>query len=243
MAAKKILMVLTSHEQLGDTGEETGYWLEEFVAPYYIFIDAGIEVVIASPAGGFPPVDPRSTSADLQSEARRRFESDFNVQNKLRNTQQLTDIESVDYDGVFYCGGHGALWDLPANGDSISLIKSFLSEKKMVATVCHATAALLNVCDESGESIIKNTKITGFSNSEEDAVQLSEIVPFLLQDELNRRGAIYHKAKDWQAFVIQDGLIISGQNPASSELVAHKLLEQLEIELLDDDAIFDIPVN
>jgi len=243
MAAKKVLMVLTSHEQLGDTGEETGYWLEEFVAPFYIFIDAGIEVTLASPAGGLPPVDPKSTSADLQSAASRRFDSDLNVQIQLRNTQQLADIESGDYGGVFYSGGHGTLWDLPANGDSISLIKDFLSEKKPVATVCHATAALLNVYDESGESIIKNTNISGFSNSEEDALQLSEIVPFLLEDELKRRGGIYHKAADWQAFAIQDGLIISGQNPASSELVAHKLLEQLDIELLDDDAIFDIPAN
>ena len=232
MAAKKILMVLTSHQHLGNTGEKTGYWLEEFVVPYYIFTDAGIDVTIASPAGGLPPVDPKSTSADLQSAASRRFERDFNAQTQLHNTQQLSDVQDVDYDGVFYSGGHGVLWDLAANGDSISLINGFLSDKKPVATLCHATAALLNVYDDSGESIIKNTDISGFSNSEEDAVQLSEIVPFLLEDELKRRGGFYHKAADWQAFAVQDGVIISGQNSASSELVAHKLLEQLDIEWL-----------
>ncbi len=227
MSTKKILMVLTSHAELGESGEKTGFWVEEFAAPYYLFKDAGIEVTLASPAGGQPPIDPKSELDDFQTQATQRFAADPAAQQQLAHTEILSSVNPADYDAVFYPGGHGPLWDLVDNRDSIALIEAFLNADKAVATVCHATAALLNVKNSDGEFIVKNRAISGFTNSEEAAVQLTDIVPFLLENELLKRGADYQKAADWHAFAVQDGLIISGQNPASSELVAQKLLNHL----------------
>lgn len=224
---KKVLMVLTSHDKLGNTGQKTGFWVEEFAAPYYAFIDAGVEVTLATPKGGQAPIDPTSMLEDFQTEATARYDSDTTAQAKIATTVQLSSLNESDFDGVFYPGGHGPLWDLTDNTDSISLIENFLKAGKAVATVCHASAALLNVKQASGEFAIKGKAVTGFTNSEEEAVQLTEVVPFLLEDELIKRGGDYQKAEDWHAFAIQDGLIITGQNPASSALAAEKLLAQL----------------
>lgn len=224
---KKILMVLTSHDELGNTGKKTGFWVEEFAAPYYAFIDAGVEVTLATPKGGQAPIDPTSTLDDFQTAATERYNSDATAQAKIATTVLLSSLNESDFDGVFYPGGHGPLWDLTDNTDSITLIESFLNAGKAVATVCHASAALLNVKQASGDFAIKDKAVTGFTNSEEEAVQLTEIVPFLVEDELIKRGGEYQKAEDWHAFAIQDGLIITGQNPASSALAAEKLLAHL----------------
>lgn len=224
---KKVLMVITSHAELGDTGEKTGFWVEEVAAPYYAFIDAGVQVTLVSPAGGQPPVDPKSELADFQTESTKRFDSDSATQALMANTTKLADVTAADYDAVFYPGGHGPLWDLTDNADSIALIEAFLASSKPVAAVCHATAAFLNVKDSDGNYAVKGKAVTGFSNTEEEAVQLTNIVPFLLEDELVKRGGEYQKVADWNAFAIQDGLLISGQNPASSELAAQKLLAAL----------------
>jgi putative intracellular protease/amidase len=225
--AKKVLMVITSHAELGDTGEKTGFWVEEFAAPYYAFIDAGAQVTLASPAGGQPPVDPKSELEDFQTQSTQRFDADVEAQALVANTAKLVDVKAADYDAVFYPGGHGPLWDLTDNTDSIALIESFLATNKPVAAVCHATAALLNIKDAKGEYVVKGKAVTGFTNSEEEAVQLTEVVPFLLEDELLKRGGDFQKVADWNAFAVQDGLLISGQNPASSELAAEKLLATL----------------
>lgn len=227
MSTKKVLMVLTSHADLGDTGEKTGFWVEEFAAPYYVFVDAGVEVTLASPAGGQPPIDPKSEMADFQTAATHRYDADTTVQEKMANTNKLADIDPANFDAVFYPGGHGPLWDLTDNAVSINLIERFISAKKPVAAVCHATAAFLNVKDENDDFIVTGKAVTGFSNSEEDAVQLTSVVPFLLEDELIQRGGEYQSVADWNAFAVQDGLIITGQNPASSELAAKKLLAHL----------------
>ena len=227
MNTKKILMVLTSHADLGNTGEKTGFWVEEFAAPYYAFKDAGIEITVASPLGGQPPIDPKSELEDFQTPATVKFYADDETQNLIANTHILAEVNSDDFDAVFYPGGHGPLWDLTTNSESIQLIESFLAANKPVATVCHSTAALLNVKDSAGEYAIKGKAVSGFTNTEEAAVQLTDIVPFLLEDELIKRGADYQKVDDWHAFAVQDSLIISGQNPASSTLVAQKLLNQL----------------
>jgi len=224
---KKVLMVITSHSDLGDTGDKTGFWVEEFAAPYYALVDAGVQVMLASPAGGQPPVDPKSELPDFQTDATKRFDADSPTQALIASTARLADVTAAAYDAVFYPGGHGPLWDLADNADSIALIEEFLASNKPVAAVCHATAVFLNVTDPAGEYIVKGKALTGFSNSEEAAVQLTSIVPFLLEDELVRRGADYQKVADWNAFAVQDGLLISGQNPQSSELVAHKLLSAL----------------
>ena len=224
---KKILMVLTSHQSLGDTGEKTGFWIEEFAAPYYAFIDAGVNVTLASPLGGQAPIDPKSELADFQTEATKRYDADTNAQKQVATTKPLSQVNESEFDAIFYPGGHGPLWDLTNNTDSIALIECFLKANKPVATVCHASAALLHVTQASGEFIVNTKAVTGFSNSEEAAVQLTDIVPFLLEDELIKRGGDYQKAEDWHAFAVQDGLIISGQNPASSALTAEKLLTQL----------------
>jgi putative intracellular protease/amidase len=226
-ATKNILMVLTSHSELGNTGEKTGFWVEEFAAPYYAFIEAGVNVSLSSPAGGQPPIDPKSKLEDFQTASTKRYDADSEVQALMANTAVLASINAEDYDAVFYPGGHGPLWDLTDNSDSISLIESFLAANKPVAAVCHATAAFLNVKDAAGEFVVKGKGITAFTNSEEDAVQLTDTVPFLLEDELIKRGADYQKVADWHAFSIQDGLLISGQNPQSSELAAEKLLTQI----------------
>ncbi len=227
MTTKSVLMVLTSHSELGNTGEKTGFWVEEFAAPYYAFIDAGIEVTLASPAGGQPPIDPKSELADFQTDATRRFDADSETQAKLANSLVLTDIKQDEFDGVFYPGGHGPLWDLTDNTDSIRLLESFVAAQKPIAAVCHASAAFLNLKDAEGEFLVKGKAVTGFSNTEEDAVQLTDIVPFLLEDELIKRGAHYQKTDDWHVFTLEDGLVITGQNPASSEQAAEKLIARL----------------
>ena len=227
MTAKKLLMVLTSHDKLGNTGEKTGFWIEEFAAPYYVFKDAGFDVVIASPLGGQSPIDPKSELADFQTADTERFNQDVETQRLVAQTLKLTDVNAEDFDAIFYPGGHGPLWDLTEDSVSIALIERFLTTNKPVATVCHSTAAILNVKNNEGDYVVKGKAISGFSNSEEDAVELSHVVPFLLEDELVKRGADYQKIEDWHAFAVQDGLIISGQNPASSAVVAQKLLQHL----------------
>lgn len=220
-------MVLTSHEALGDTGEKTGFWIEEFAAPYYTFIDAGFEITLASPAGGQPPVDPKSELADFQTDFTRRFVKDKTAQEALASTTKLGYVDPDDFTAVFYPGGHGPLWDLVNNRDSIGLIEAFIDEDKPVAAVCHASAVLLNAKDAQGEYLVKGKAVTGFTNSEETAVQLTSVVPFLLEDELTARGADFQKVADWHPLAIRDGLIFTGQNPASSEVVAEKLLDYL----------------
>lgn len=225
--SKKILMVLTSHSELGSTGEKTGFWVEEFAAPYYAFVDAGAEVTLASPAGGQPPVDPKSEQEDSQTEHTKRYAQDSKAHSLMANTHKLADVNADHFDAVFYPGGHGPLWDLTENTDSIALIENFLAAEKPAAAVCHASAALLNVKTPSGEYALKGKTATGFTNSEEEAVQLTDVVPFLLEDEMIKRGADYKKVDDWGVFAVQDGLLITGQNPASSELAAEKLLAAL----------------
>jgi len=225
--SKKILMVLTSHAELGNTGEKTGFWVEEFAAPYYAFIEAGVEVTLASPAGGQPPIDPTSTLADFQTDATKRYDADSAAQTLMANTKVLSEVKSSDFDAVFYPGGHGPLWDLADNTDSISLIENFVKEQKPVAAVCHASAAFLNVKDADGNALVAGKKVTGFTNSEEAAVQLTDIVPFLVEDELIKKGGDYQKTDDWGVLALEDGLVITGQNPASSELAAKKLLTKL----------------
>ncbi|REG82615.1 type 1 glutamine amidotransferase domain-containing protein [Marinomonas pollencensis] len=224
MSTKKILVVLTSHSEMGNTGHKTGFWVEEFAAPYYAFIDAGAEVTIATPKGGQAPIDPNSELSDAQTEATKRFYADPTAQDMIANTHLLSDMKQEEFDAIFYPGGHGPLWDLTENTTSIALIESFLHAKKPIASVCHAPSAFLNIKDSAGEYFIKGKTVTSFKNTEEDAVQLTDVVPFLLEDELKKRGADYQSSADWNAFAVQDGLMITGQNPASSELVAEKLL-------------------
>ena len=222
-----ILMVITSHAELGNTGEKTGFWVEELAAPYYAFIDAGVQVTLASPAGGQPPIDPKSEMEGFQTASTKRFDADPQAQALVANTAKLADMSAADYSAVFYPGGHGPLWDLTDSVDSIALIENFLAANKPVAAVCHATAAFLNIKDTNGEYLVKGKAITGFTNSEEAAVELTDVVPFLLEDEFVKRGGDFQKVADWNAFAVQDGLLISGQNPASSELAAKKLLAAL----------------
>ena len=225
--AKKILMVLTSHADLGNTGEKTGFWVEEFAAPYYAFIDAGAEVTLASPEGGQPPIDPTSTLADFETDATKRYDNDSAAKTLMANTQILSEVNASDFDAVFYPGGHGPLWDLVDNADSINLIENFIQQQKPVAAVCHASAAFLNIKDTDGNALVAGKKVTGFSNTEETAVQLTDIVPFLVEDELIKKGGDYQKTDDWGVLALEDGLVITGQNPASSELAAKKLLTKL----------------
>jgi putative intracellular protease/amidase len=223
----RILIVLTSHDQLGDTGEKTGFWLEEFAAPYYRLLDAGAELTLASPRGGQPPLDPKSSQPDAQTEATRRFDADPSAQAALAATVVLAEVAADDYDGVFYPGGHGPLWDLANDRDSIALIETFIAQGKPVAAVCHAPAVLLNASSANGEALVRGRQVTGFSNSEEAAVGLTDVVPYLLQDRLQELGGIYSSAGDWQVHAVVDGVLISGQNPASSEAVANELLAAL----------------
>jgi len=222
-----ILFVLTSHDALGDTGEKTGFWVEEFAAPYYVFADAGADITLASPAGGQPPVDPKSALEDFQTEDTRRFDQDEALQQKLANTLKLRDLSADDYDAVFFPGGHGPMWDLASDQNSIELIESFTRQGKIVSAVCHAPSVLLNARNAEGEPLVKNRKVTGFSNTEEEAVGLTAVVPFLLEDELKKRGGIYSQGPDWASYLIEDGLLITGQNPASSSLVAEAVLTRL----------------
>jgi len=222
-----ILIVLTSHDQLGDTGEKTGFWLEEFASPYYYLKDAGVHVTLASPNGGQPPLDPKSDAPDFQTDATRRFENDPSAQNELANTAKLSDMEVDDFDGVFYPGGHGPLWDLHSDVDSIALIEGFIAASKPVAAVCHAPAVLLNAKGPDGEPLVKGKQVTGFTNSEEAAVELTDVVPYLLEDQLVLNGGLFQKVEDWHPLAVVDGLIITGQNPASSTAVAEALLKTI----------------
>ena len=222
-----VLIVLTSHDQLGDTGEKTGFWLEEFASPYYQLKDAGVQLTLASPAGGQPPLDPKSYAKDFQTDATRRFDNDPVAQNELANTARLSDVKAADFDAVFFPGGHGPLWDLYGDSDSIALIESFIAAGKPVATVCHAPAVLLNARGPSGEPLVKGKQVTGFSNSEEAAVGLTDVVPYLLEDQLVAKGGVYQKVEDWHSLAVVDGLIITGQNPASSEAVAGALVKAI----------------
>ena len=223
----KILIVLTSHSALGDTAEKTGFWVEEFATPYYVLADAGAVLTIASPLGGQPPVDPKSEAAEAQTTATKRFYADLDAIDKVANTVKLSEVNKDDYDAVFYPGGHGPLWDLANDTNSVALIEGFYNTQKPVAFVCHAPAALVNVKAENGQPLVKGKKVTGFSDTEEEAVGLTKVVPFLLEDELKKLGAHYSKGADWSSYTEQDGLLITGQNPASSEAVAKLLLKTL----------------
>jgi putative intracellular protease/amidase len=223
----KVLMVLTSHDQLGDTGKKTGFWLEEFAAPYYTFKDAGAQLTLASPKGGQPPLDPKSDEPDAQTAATERFRKDSAAQSALASTVLLSSLKAEDFDAVFYPGGHGPLWDLAEDKHSIALIEAFYQAGKPVATVCHAPGVLRHVKDAQGQPLVKGKRVTGFSNSEEEAVQLTDVVPFLVEDMLKANGGIYTKADDWASYVTTDGLLLSGQNPASSEATAEALLAKL----------------
>jgi|TARA_B110000305_G_C19462757_1_gene655700 putative intracellular protease/amidase len=222
-----ILFVLTSHDTLGNTGKKTGFWVEEFANPYYTLLDKGAHITIATPKGGAAPIDPSSDSPDAATEATKRFDTDAAAKERIANTKVLADMNPDDFDGVFYPGGHGPLWDLATDKTSIALIEKFNSQEKPMAFVCHAPAALKKVKDAHGNPFIKGKKVTGFTNTEEAAVQLTDVVPFLVENMLSENGGIYSKKEDWTAYAIQDGNLITGQNPASSELVAEKLLESL----------------
>lgn len=220
----KILMVLTSHSDLGDTGKKTGFWLEEFAAPYYTFADAGADIVLASPKGGQPPLDPKSDAPDAQTAHTERFRKDKAAQEKLANTVTLDSVEASDFDAVFYPGGHGPLWDLAESKTSIDLIENFDRTGKPIGLVCHAPGVLRHVKAANGDPIVKGRKVTGFTNSEEEGVGLTDVVPFLIEDEFTRQGATYSKGGDWQVHVVTDGHLVTGQNPASSEAAADQLL-------------------
>ncbi|EEF58833.1 type 1 glutamine amidotransferase domain-containing protein [Pedosphaera parvula] len=225
----KILMVLTSHDQLGNTGRKTGFWLEEFAAPYYVFRDAGVDLTLASPKGGQPPIDPKSDLPENQTPAMTRFKQDAKTQETLSRTLKLSEMNAEDFDTIFYVGGHGPMWDLVDNPDSIALIESFYNSGKPVAAVCHSPAVFHRAMYE-GASLVKGKRVTGFTNGEEEAVHLTHVVPFLVEDELKRVGGLYEKAPDWQSFAIVDGRLITGQNPASSTAAARALLEVLTAE-------------
>ncbi|WP_027995723.1 type 1 glutamine amidotransferase domain-containing protein [Simplicispira psychrophila] len=224
---KKILMVLTSHSDLGNTGKKTGFWLEEFAAPYYVFLDAGAAITLASPQGGQPPLDPKSDAPDAQTDATRRFKSDAAAQKALAHTHTLAAVAAGDFDAVFYPGGHGPLWDLAEDKSSLALIEQLLAAGKPVAAVCHAPGVLRHAKTADGTSVVRGKQVTGFTNTEEEASGLTDVVPFLVEDMLKKNGGQYSKAGDWQPHVLTDGLLITGQNPASSEPAAQALLKKL----------------
>jgi putative intracellular protease/amidase len=224
----KILLVLTSHDRLGDTGHKTGFWLEEFAAPYYSFKDAGAQLTLASPKGGQPPIDPKSDDESAQTDATRRFASDTEAKRELANTLPLAQVRAEDFDALFYPGGHGPLWDLAESADSIALIERFQALGKPVGAVCHAPGVLRHVKGSDGKPLVAGKRVTGFSNSEEEAVQLTQVVPFLVEDMLKANGGLYARGADWQSHVEVDGLLVTGQNPASSEASAEALLGLLE---------------
>jgi len=223
----KILIVLTSHDTLGDTGKKTGFWLEELAAPYYVFKDAGIDLTLASPLGGQPPLDPKSDEPDAQSDDTRRFKADAEASAALAATVKLSTVTIADYDAVFYPGGHGPLWDLANDRVSIGLIEAAIQAGKPVALVCHAPGVLRDVKTPDGKPLVAGKSVTGFTNTEEEAVQLTKIVPFLVEDSLKQNGGAYSKGDDWAPYVVEDGLLITGQNPASSGPAATALLKQL----------------
>ncbi|MGB3145016.1 MAG: type 1 glutamine amidotransferase domain-containing protein [Maribacter sp.] len=222
-----VLFVLTSHDKLGDTGKKTGFWIEEFASPYYSLLDKGVNITIATPKGGQAPIDPSSDTDDAQTEATKRYWDDKEAQERIATTKKLSDMKASDFDAVFYPGGHGPLWDLANDATSIKLIETFNELEKPIGFVCHAPAALKNVKAKDGSPLVKGKKVTGFTNSEEKAVQLTDVVPFLVEDMLKENGGIYSKKEDWAAYAVQEGNLITGQNPASSELVAEKLLAAL----------------
>jgi len=221
-----VLMVLTSHDRLGDTGRKTGFWLEELAAPYYAFKDAGAKITLASPQGGNPPLDPKSNEPASQTELTHRFEADEEAKAQLASTVRLDSVSASDFDTVFYPGGHGPLWDLAEDKHSIALIEVFIAADKPVALVCHAPGVLRNVKTAAGRPLVEGKKVTGFANSEEEGVGLTDIVPFLVEDELIAKGGLYSKGEDWGSYVVQDGLLITGQNPGSSAATAAQLLKQ-----------------
>jgi len=222
----KVLIVLTSHDQLGNTGRKTGFWLEELAAPYYTFKDAGADIVLASPQGGQPPLDPKSNEPSFQTEFTHRFEADADANEQLANTVRLDSVSQADFDTVFYPGGHGPLWDLAEDGNSISLIESFIEAGKPVALVCHAPGVLRHVKSADGKPLVAGKQVTGFTNTEEDGVGLTDVVPFLVEDELKAKGGVYSKGPDWGSYVVTDGLLITGQNPASSLEAAAVLMKR-----------------
>jgi len=224
----KILMVLTSHDELGDTGKKTGFWLEEFAAPYYVFKDAGAEITLASPKGGQPPLDPTSDTDDNQTEATKRFKQDDQTQKVLANTLKLSTVSANGFDAIFYPGGHGPLWDLAENSHSIDLIETFNQSDRPIGAVCHAPAVFKHTKGKDGKPLVSGKSVTGFTNSEEEGVGLTDIVPFLVEDNLKSNGGNYQKGEDWASFTVTDGKLITGQNPASSEEAARKLLGLLK---------------
>jgi putative intracellular protease/amidase len=221
------LMILTSHDRLGDTGRKTGFWLEELAAPYYVFKDAGANVVLASPKGGEPPLDPGSDEPASQTEDTRRFKADAGAMAQLASTGRLDAVRQEEFDVLFYPGGHGPLWDLAEDPRSIALIESFVAAGKPVALVCHAPGVLRHVATAEGKPLVAGRKVTGFTDSEEEAVGLTKVVPFLVEDELKAKGGHYSKGPDWAPHVVEDGLLITGQNPASSAPAARRLLERV----------------
>ncbi|UWR18097.1 type 1 glutamine amidotransferase domain-containing protein [Sulfitobacter pontiacus] len=223
----KILMVLTSHDKLGDTGNKTGFWLEEFAAPYYVFKDAGAEITLASPKGGQPPLDPSSDADDAQTDATKRFKGDDAAQKELANTEVLSSVTADGFDAIFYPGGHGPLWDLAEDKASINLIESFAASDRPVGAVCHAPAVFKHTKGTDDKPLVSGKTVTGFTNTEEEAVGLTDVVPFLVEDMLKTNGGTYKKGDDWASFVVTDGKLVTGQNPASSEEAAHKLLSLL----------------
>ena len=225
----KILMVLTSHNQLGNTGKPTGFWLEEFAAPYYVFRDAGLNITLASPKGGQPPLDPKSDEPDAQTDDTRRFRSDDAAQKLLANTEKLENVRVVDFDAVFYPGGHGPLWDLAEDKHSIKLLELFWAAGKPVAAVCHAPGVLRHVTKPDGSPLVKGKRVTGFTNSEEEGVGLTAIVPFLVEDELKKAGGLFERTDDWGEYAVVDGHLVTGQNPASSTIAAEELLKLLNL--------------
>jgi putative intracellular protease/amidase len=225
----KILMVLTSHDELGNTGRKTGFWLEEFAAPYYTFLKAGADITVASPKGGLPPLDPKSDEPNFQTDQTRRFHADPNAQALLGSTVQLSSVSQESYDAIFYPGGHGPLWDLAEDKDSISLIEATYRAGKPVALVCHAPGVLRHVKAVDGTPLVRGKKVTGFKNSEEDGVGLTDVVPFLVEDVLKQNGGIYSSGEDWKSYAVQDGLLITGQNPSSSTETADILLASLKV--------------
>lgn len=223
----KILMVLTSHDELGNTGKKTGFWLEELAAPYYAFLDAGAEITLASPKGGQPPLDPKSDEPDSQTDETRRFHADSEAQAALASTVPLNTVDQAAFDAVLYPGGHGPLWDLANDAHSISLIEQTLQAGKPVALVCHAPGVLRHVKNADGTPLVNGKKVTGFTNSEEEGVGLTDVVPFLVEDALKEKGGLYSRGDDWQSYTVQDGLLITGQNPGSSAETAKVLLSNL----------------
>jgi putative intracellular protease/amidase len=221
----KVLIILTSHDQLGNTGQKTGFWLEELAAPYYVLLDAGAEITLASPAGGQPPLDPKSDAPDAQSQATQRFKKDDAAQSALAHTTPLREIDADEFDAIFYPGGHGPLWDLAENADSRRIIETFIAKDRPLAAVCHAPAIFEHTKKADGKSVVSGRRVTGFANTEEAAVGLTKIVPFLVEDMLKSNGGLYEKGPDWGSHVVVDGKLVTGQNPASSEAAAKALLK------------------